>query len=82
VNESAHEMLVHPCMVDHSLPILTDRPEVDPRLRCFFRQALWSNDTVAGNGSPSIAGHIWTPGSGYLPSYNPDGNLKSDGRWD
>lgn len=43
---------------------------------------LWSNDVVASSGSTSVSGHTWTPLATVVPTYDSDGNLTYDGRWD
>ena len=42
---------------------------------------VWSNDTVVSNGV-TLSGRTWTPAAIVAPTYDEDGNLKSDGRWD
>ncbi|MFD0894239.1 RHS repeat protein [Luteolibacter ambystomatis] len=41
---------------------------------------LWSNDTIVSNGV-TVTGHTWTPAATFTPSYDADGNLTNDGRW-
>lgn len=41
---------------------------------------LWSLDTVVSNGV-TVAGRTWTPLASVAPTYDFDGNLTYDGRW-
>jgi len=41
---------------------------------------LWSLDTILSNGV-TVSGRTWTPAASVTPSYDFDGNLTCDGRW-
>jgi len=41
----------------------------------------WSNDSIVSNGV-TISGRTWTPKNVVNPTYDLDGNLTSDGKWD
>jgi RHS repeat-associated protein len=43
---------------------------------------LWSADVITHAGSPTVTGKTWTPKATIDPTYDLDGNLTWDGRWD